>query len=61
MAASISLSTFGNLQKRENVNQINPYLQGNNSFVLLRVLKKIVETRIRYDEEQEIIHDGELM
>jgi type IV secretory pathway component VirB8 len=52
---------FWNLQERENVNQINSYLQGNDSFVLRYVLETNVENRIRDKEEKEIIHDGELI
>jgi hypothetical protein len=52
---------FWNLQERENVNQINSYLQGNDSFVLRCVLETNVENRIRDKEEKEIIHDGELI
>jgi hypothetical protein len=53
--------SFENLQECENVNHINSYLQGSASFILRRVLKINVETRIRDNEEKEIIHNGELM
>ena len=53
--------SFWNLQERENVNQINSYLHGNDSFVLRCVLETNVENRIRDKEEKEIIHDGELI
>jgi hypothetical protein len=53
--------SFWNLQERKNINRISLYLQGNDSFVLRRVLKINLKTRIRDNEEKEIIHDGEFM